>query len=257
MKYKAISILIVIMMLMGTGCALKRPTIAHTHIGHSLSGWIDTPEKEGLFIVAENLARRAMDSAKLGTSESIDLAQIKQHMKEVMTVTNPPQPSDGKAVNYGVKQALAGAVGHITYAANSDDSTPNVQEFASRFEQDADAVMDRCELITVLSSDVIASQSIKESKLLAGEVYKLTQANLYGEDADSDGKVGNDPGELGLKQLRQEIEAMLDREKPPYTTVNRYYLFNLIRLPDGRWMFRSDFEDKDDAYSGGGGGGGY
>ena len=241
---------------MGTGCALKRPTIAHTHIGHALTGWIDTPGKEGLFIVAENSARQALDSAKLAAEESNNLAGIKQHLKQVLATTNPIQPADGNTEIYGVKQALTGAVGHVTYAATSDDATPNVQQFAPRFEQDAGSVLDRCDLITVLSNDILKSRSMEESRLLAAEVYKLTQANLFGEDANGDGKVGGDPGEYGLKQLRQEIEQMLDRENPPYTTVSRWYLFNLIRLPDGKWIFRTDFEDKDDAYSGGGGGGG-
>jgi hypothetical protein len=257
MKFRYISTLIVALMIMETGCTVKRPTIAHTHIGHALTGWIDTPDKEGLFIVAEKKARQAMESAKLGTSEPIDMARIKQHLKQVIAATNPPQPSDGSGVSYGVKQALSGAIGHLTYAATSDDATSNVRQFVSKFESDAGAVLDRCDLITTLSTDIVNSRSMEESKLLAAEVYKLTQANLFGGDANADGKVGGNPGEFGLKQLRQEIEAMLDREKPPYTAVNQWYLFNLIRLPDGRWIFRNKFGDKNDAYAGGGGGGGY
>jgi len=253
MKLRYVSVLFVITILMGTGCALQRPTIAHTHIGHALTGWIDTPDKEGLFVVAENSARQAIESARMGTLETKDLARLKQHLKAVIMATDPP-PSGGNTVTYGVKQSLTGAMGHITYAAESDDATPNVRQFASRFERDAGIVLDRCDLITALSHDAISSRSIEESQLLAAEVHKLAQANLFGVNADKDGGVGADPRRYGLKQLRLEIEAMLDREKPPYTTVNRWYLFNLIRLPDGRWIFRNDFEDKDDAYSGGGGG---
>lgn len=255
MKLRYMLILTIIFMLLGTGCAIKRPTMAHTHIGHALTGWVDTPQKEGLFIVAENSARQAMDSAKLAAAQSHNLGSIKQHLKQVIAATNPVQPADGNTKPYGVKQALTGAVGHLTYAAESDDASSNVQQFAPRFEHDAGTVLDRCDLITVLSNDVMNSGSIEESRVLAGEVYKLTQANLYGADANGDGKAGGDPGEYGLKQLRQEIEQMLDREKPPYTAVNRWYLFNLIRLPDGKWIFRTHFEDKNDAYSRGGGGG--
>jgi hypothetical protein len=43
---------------------------------------------------------------------------------------------------------------------------------------------------------------------------------------------------------------MLARENPPYSTVNAWYLFNLIRMPDGSWIFR----DLSSAYGGGGGG---
>ena len=70
-----------------------------------------------------------------------------------------------------------------------------------------------------------------------GEIAKLAQANLTGDDANSDGVVGSVPSEYGLLQLRKELEAMIGREKPPYVTVDQWYLFNLVRLPNGRWVF--------------------
>ena len=67
---------------------------------------------------------------------------------------------------------------------------------------------------------------------------KLTrEANLEGEDTDHDGKVGSTPAEFGMAQLRQEFDAMIARESPPYRTVDQWYLFNLVRLPSGRWVF--------------------
>jgi hypothetical protein len=38
-------------------------------------------------------------------------------------------------------------------------------------------------------------------------------------------------------QLRKELDAMIARENPPYVTVDQWYLFNLVRLPNGRWVF--------------------
>jgi hypothetical protein len=37
--------------------------------------------------------------------------------------------------------------------------------------------------------------------------------------------------------LRAEVQAMLSRETPAYRTVDQWYLFNLVRLPNGRWVF--------------------
>ncbi len=45
------------------------------------------------------------------------------------------------------------------------------------------------------------------------------------------------PSEFGLLQLRKELEAVIAREKPPYVTVDQWYLFNLVRLPNGKWVF--------------------
>jgi hypothetical protein len=40
-----------------------------------------------------------------------------------------------------------------------------------------------------------------------------------------------------LTQLRGQLLAMIARENPPYRTVDEWYLFNLVRLPNGRWVF--------------------
>ena len=49
--------------------------------------------------------------------------------------------------------------------------------------------------------------------------------------------MGSAPSEYGLLQLRKELEAMIARENPRYVTVPQWYLFNLVRLPNGRWVF--------------------
>ena len=52
------------------------------------------------------------------------------------------------------------------------------------------------------------------------------------------------PGTYSLKQFRKDIQAMVNKEQPAYTTVDSYYLFNLIRLPNGKWAFSSKANDK-------------
>jgi hypothetical protein len=73
--------------------------------------------------------------------------------------------------------------------------------------------------------------------VLAGEIGKLAGQNLDGEDADGDGVVGASPREFGMRQLRRELDGMIARERPPYRTVDQWYLFNLVKLPNGRWVF--------------------
>ena len=72
---------------------------------------------------------------------------------------------------------------------------------------------------------------------MVGEIAKLAQANLSGDDSNGDGVVGSAPSEYGLLQLRKELQDMIGREKPPYVTVDQWYLFNLVRLPNGKWVF--------------------
>ena len=248
--------LFVVAILAMSGCAGHTPTIAHVHLGHAMTGWHDTPGKEGLFVVAEIKAEKALEYAQAAADGSLDLNRIQTNIARVMVLSDGDAMENGQTAQYGVKQALAGAVSHISYAAISPDATANTKTFAAGFTVNAAGIIDRCDLITALSRDIGGSESVEEAGLLAPEIAKLTRANIHGEDLDGDGIVGSYADEYGLVQLRQDIESMIAREDPPYATVTQWYLFNLIRLPDGSWIFRKKRTDtSNDPYSGGGGGG--
>jgi hypothetical protein len=159
-----------------------------------------------------------------------DLAQLKTDVAAAVNATN-------SEAEFGLKHSLVMASNHITFAATSPDASPNVQQSAPVFARDTVRVVERCELIGLLGKDVGASTTVKEAQLLAGEIANLAKANLDGEDADHDGKVGANPAEFGMKQLRAELDGIIAREDPPYQTVDQWYLFNLVRLPNGRWVF--------------------
>ena len=248
---------VILAILTVAGCSHRAPTIAHVHIGHAMTGWYDTPDKQGLFVLAENKAAESMKYAQAAADGSRDLARIKSNIDRAGMLSDSEAMGNETTAQYGVKQALAGAVSHITYAATSPDATANTQAFADDFAANAAAVMDRCDLITALSGDIGGTESVEEAVLLAPEIEKLARANLHGEDLDGDGIAGSTANEYGLAQLRRDIESMIAREDPPYATVNKWYLFNLIRLPDGSWIFRKrQTTASDDPYGGGGGGGG-
>lgn len=234
-------ILLVTALLFAGGCSSRAPTIAHTHIGHAMDGWHDTPGQTGLLVTAENAAQEAHQAAEAATRPGKGLVSIRSEVERVITATRPGDGVDaaGKGkVTYGVRNALNEAVSHIEYAAESADATYNVKSSSEVFSQHAQAILDRCDLIAVLGNDILASGSREEAALLSGELLKLTRANIHGEDTNGDGSVGSAPDEYGLRQLRADIEAMIAREDPPYTTVERWYLFNLVRLPSGEWIFR-------------------
>lgn len=237
MKYIFVSITVAVALLSMVGCSHRAPTISHVHIGHAMTGWHDTPGKEGLFIVAEKKAAEALKYAQTASDDTNDLSRIKKNIAQASLLSDGKAMQDGRKDQYGVKQALAGAISHLTYAATSPDATANTKVFADGFATHAAGVLDRCDLIAALSRDIRGSGSVEEAGLLAPEIEKLARANIHGEDLDGDGRVGSYADEYGLVQLRQDIEGMIAREDPPYSTVNQWYLFNLIRLPDGSWMF--------------------
>jgi hypothetical protein len=211
------------------GCVSRPPTIAHVHIGHALTGVHVTPNHEGYFVQAEKRAKEAIDASQTGLASN-DLGEMQKDAAAVVKATDSED-------DFGVKQALAMAANHITFAATSDDASINVQKSAPVFAGDVSRVMERCALIELLGKDVQSSKTSAEAQVSLAEMGKLAQANLAGDDADGNGAVGATPGEFGLVQLRKEVEAMVARENPKYVTVDQWFLFNLVKLPNGKWVF--------------------
>jgi hypothetical protein len=214
---------------LAAGCVSRPPTIAHVHLGHALTGVHVTPDKRGYLLVAEKQAEDVVALAQKAAAGS-DLAQLKA---DVAAAVNATSSED----EFGLKHSLVMASNHISFAATSPDASQNVQQSAPVFARDTVRVVERCELIALLGKDVQASRSVAEARLLAAEIAALAKANLEGEDSDKDGKVGGTPAEYGMKQLRAELDGMIARESPPYRTVDQWYLFNLVRLPNGKWVF--------------------
>ena len=216
------------------GCIVHPPTIAHVHIGHAVTAVHVTPGHEGYLSVAELRANEAYTAAQSANADA-DLPQLKAHIAAVVDATDSQD-------NFGVRQSVTMAANHISFAATSADASDNVIRFAPTFATDTAAVVERCNYIGLLGKDVASSASLKEASLLAQEILKLARANVDGanvdgNDSNSDSVTGSASSKYGLVQLRAEVKAMLDREQPPYRTVDQWYLFNLVRLPNGRWVF--------------------
>jgi hypothetical protein len=210
-------------------CMVHPPTIAHVHIGHAVTAVHVTPGHEGYLSVAELRANEAYAAAKSAHGDA-DLRQLKVHIAAVVDATDSQD-------NFGVRQSVTMAANHISFAATSADASANVIRFAPAFATDTAALVERCNYIDLLGKDVASSASLKEASLLAEEILKLARANVEGNDSNADDAGGSASSQYGLVQLRAEIQAMLARETPPYRTVDQWYLFNLVRLPNGRWVF--------------------
>jgi hypothetical protein len=221
---------VALVMPLAAGCVSRRPpTVAHVHIGHAITGVHVTPNKEGYIVSAERRARETTEFA-VKAAASTELADIKRNIQQASEATNSIDA-------FGVKESVVMAVNHVTFAATSDDASLNVQKAAPQFAADSTRVVERCDLIALLSKDVQASSTVKEASISVTEIVKLAQANESGDDSNGDGVAGSVPSEYGLLQLRKELEAMVSHENPPYVTVDQWYLFNLVRLPNGKWVF--------------------
>ncbi|MHC4269318.1 MAG: hypothetical protein ACYSTS_12720 [Planctomycetota bacterium] len=215
----------------------KFPTIAHVHIGHAITGWEYTPDKNGLFQAAEEEANIALSNAEYALRKPNEIGLIKLHVGHVMHAVNPEFQKKGAGLGFGLKRALTESVSHIKYAAESDDASENVRNFAKPFARNVEATLERCDLILTLGEEILSTVSLLEATSLAREILNMARANVEGVDTDGNGDIGPDLSEYGLKQLRSQIDAMVSREVPPYRPVAQRYLFGLIRLPTGKWIF--------------------
>ncbi len=213
------------------GCTTQAPSIAHVHVGHAITGAHDTQDNQGYFTLAQARANAAIEIANKALTPNLTLEQVQASMTSVNDVVNNRQ-------DYSLSAALREAASHITYAADSDDASPNIKAAAAKFANDVNDVLYRNSLINLYSKDAIAARTLRDATELATEIQKLAQSNVEGQDLDRSGVIGDAPREKGLTQLNQALEQMVASEDPPYRTVDRWYLFNLVRLPSGDWIFR-------------------
>jgi hypothetical protein len=263
MKTVLTNLVAMMLILVLTGCATikkalvveKAPTIAHVHIGHTITGWKHSPGQKGLFQVAEQEADIALAHAGYAIERPDRLDLIQLHATHVMHAIDPESQKQGPGTGFGLKQALTEAVGHVTYAAESDDASQNIINFARPFTENAEDVLERSNLILALGEEILQDISVQEAFALAEEMLILASANVEGIDKDGDGSVSVKPDEYGIKQLRYQITEMIAREDPPYVPVSKRYLFGLIRLPSGKWDFSWRVNRPQNSGYGKGGGG--
>lgn len=213
------------------GCAHRAPSIAHVHLGHSITGAHDTPDNVGYLTLAEQRARDALEMAEAALADGRPVDAVKVDVAAVNAFTNTEEP-------YSLTTAVKEAVSHIEYAALSDDASDNVKAGYQQFAETIDGALTRGSLIESYAREVASASDPAQVQRLAEEIHRLARANVYGVDADGDGVIGSSPEEYGMVQISADLAELIDREDPPYVTVDRWYLFNLIRLPSGDWIFR-------------------
>lgn len=228
--------MIVPLCLVLAGCASivnrDAPSIAHIHIGHAITGWPLAPKKQGLLVVAELASIAAMTNAELMLDAARDgnIERAQRYLRETAKQVDPGFLSDSNSNEYGLRKAAAEAITHLKLASEVDDASPNVQRTITQTNIKAIDLVDRSDELLAYIDAGSKATSIDEIEIIAEEIVRSLRAIAGGPDI---------PDNYGLYDFREDIEAMVAREDPPYQTVDSYYLFNLVRLPDGQWGFAS------------------
>ena len=248
LKRRLIPLLSIVIYLLLTGCAQNLPTFAHVHVGHSLSAWTNTPGKVGLFKLSEKFGEKITRSAITLNDEAIndDVPAVKRNAAEILNLMGSVDDQIDKPKAYRFLTAFKGAYDHLAYSQASSDATQNMSEGLMVLLTNAESIFIRSELIKSLA-DALQYETDQDSILeISKELRKLAVDNYEGSDS-----------EYGLRQMRDELFEVLDRENPPYTAPERRYLFGVIRLPDGTWFWKFKSSASGGGSYGSGSGGGY
>lgn len=222
--------LFTLILLITTGCGSaiqkKSPPISHVHIGHALKGWVTTPGKKGLLNTAQQEAKITLDQS-LKAKQSTDLSMKKKYMSNALHALDPNIQAKGPGKGYGLTRAVTESIAHIQFAASSDDASSNIRNTVPPMVNKARQIASASNQLSVFGQAALSSTSIAEFDALNNE-YLNTANQINGKGSS---------GSYSLVQFNKDIQTMIGKEKPAYTTVDSYYLFNLIRLPTGKWAF--------------------
>jgi len=219
------------------GCAStdnnkNTPTISHVHVGHAITAWPKTPNKQGLLVTAEIASVRAATNTDLLLKAAAEgnLKRSQKFLKAIAEAVDPGHFDDNSIEEYGLRRATAEAVTHLRLASEVRDASANVQRTVARANINAAEIIDRADELVAFLEEGLKSSDTTEIEIIADEIDRNIRAIVGGPDND---------GNYGLFDLRQDIEDMVAREDPPYKTVDSWYLFNLVKLPDGGYGFSS------------------
>lgn len=209
-----------------SGCvSVVRPTIAHVHVGHAVTGWADTPGRAGLLTVAERDAATAAEHARYAIEGAAELATLKMHIVHVIHAVDPSVEPQGPGSGYGLARALDGAADHLRFAAESRDASDNLRQGVAPLLAAAEPLRKDARLVVALGRETLKSTKAEDAVALALEVRALADRNL-----------------AGVRGLRGRLQELLDREQPPFAPIETRYLFGLIRLPSGEWQWHPDVD---------------
>lgn len=186
--------------------------MSHTHMGHVLTSWKDTPNNKGLLPTARDEAEITVKHAELAVKKLSDLAWMKTHTKHVIHAVDPSKIETGPGLGYGVLQAANGITKHINLAATSRDASDNIKKHAVHVSTTANNTKTRAAEILEHAEQVLQSTSAEVAASHITMINDLAQQLIQGLDANDDGKISWHDGEGGIMVAEKHMGAMRKAE---------------------------------------------
>lgn len=208
------------------GCVtVVRPPVAHVHIGHAITGWVDTPNREGLAVVAQREAETAAELARLAFQSRRNPGEVKRLAGDALHALDPALQPRGPGTGYGLIRAIDGAIDHVKFAADSGDASKNLGDSIIGLESSASKVRQAAKVSVAIAQEIRRSEKPEDLASLSEEMKAQTEEVVR-----------------ELRAWRSQLDEVVSRESPSYQTVERRYLFGLVRLPNGLWQWHPDVD---------------
>ncbi len=197
------------------GCAqddMAMENEAHSHIGHVMTGWADTPEQWGFLPTAIKEAEIAAQHAGYAAAKPGDLEYMQTHIRHVIHALDPSVIAAGPGHGYGVVAAAENAALHIGIAAESPGANDNIKLHTEHVWASADNAATWAKAAVELSKVVLAASSAAEAAPMVEKIKAMSDALIDGIDADGDGTVSWKKGEGGLTVAEAHMGYMMQGE---------------------------------------------
>jgi len=202
---------------------------AHTHIGHVMTSWKDTPDMKGFLPTAVADAQVAL--------EQVERADLEGRINDfwlyggyVLNALDPgPETNallktayarlpttyvkiDVPGTGYGIRRAVAGALQHVQLAAKSDGASENVKTHASHVTASLENVAKWTDEAIATTRKLLEAKDVGGGQVLIDELTAQIGQIAIGVDANGDGQTGWQTGEGGLRQANTHMRLMMKGE---------------------------------------------
>jgi hypothetical protein len=209
-----------------TACvSVQLPSIAHVHVGHAVTAWPDTPDKKGLFDIAQQEAKIVAEHAGYAVAGARDIKEVKLHLGHVLHALNPALEKTGPGMGYGLMKSLDGASDHLGFAAEVKDVSAHLKSGLPTVIAALKPLRQETQVLAILSRDARQASDLAQVVAYAEEVRQRSEKLV---------------AQLGA--VRKQLDGLLAAESPAYQPIAQRYLFGIIRLPSGEWAYNPDVQ---------------
>jgi hypothetical protein len=181
---------------------------SHLHLGHVADRFNDTPGNRGLLAAASAEAAVMTQHAGLAGQQPDNLEYMQTHTVHVVNAVDPTVEADGPGLGYGVKKAAENALRHMEMAAAAEGASTAMGIHANHIMTASRNVIRWADELTELGKQVKAATDPAEAAKLVEQINTLAQKIANGHDVNSDGTIGWQDGEGGLRQAEQHATLL-------------------------------------------------